>query len=166
MSKLKIVGMMALITFAMGILLVGDALAGEKFKWRVVWYTVKDESTNVPGEEGRIMMIREDKGILTVLQGNKLMDGMAGLNVYYIDMNTKTRTGFGHGLMLFTDRDGDKMYWAFEGKAKGGPFSGACTIVRGTGKFEEAKGKATWSSLRVAPNQFYVDWEGEMDLPR
>ncbi len=38
MSKLKIVGMMALIAFAIGIFLVGDTLAGEKVKGRIVWY--------------------------------------------------------------------------------------------------------------------------------
>jgi len=165
MSKTKIIALVGLIIVAFATTAIDNAVAGEKFKWRVVWYTVKAEPIDVPGEEGQIMMISEDKGILTVLQGNKLMDGMAGHNVYYIDMNTKTRTGFGHGVMLFTDRDGDKMYWAFEGEAKGGPFSGPCTIVRGTGKFEEAKGKANWSSFRVAPNQFYVDWKGEIELP-
>ena len=112
MSKLRIFALIALITFALGVALVGNALAGEKFKCRVVWYWVKAESINVPGEEGRIMLIREDKGILTILQGSKLMDGMAGVNVPCVDVNIKTGTGFGHGALLFTDRDGDKMYWA------------------------------------------------------
>ena len=166
MSKSKIVGMMALIAFAMGILLVGNAVAGEKFKWRVVWYTVKAESVNVPSEEGRILLVTEDKGILTVLQGNKRMNGMVGLVVRLADVNIKTGTGFGHGEIVFSDRDGDKMYWAWEGGGKEGPWSGPASIVKGTGKFQGLNGKATWYGADVAPNQFYVDWEGEMDIPR
>lgn len=43
MSKSKIVGMTVLIAFAMGILLVGDVVAGEKVKGRNVWYGTKWE---------------------------------------------------------------------------------------------------------------------------
>lgn len=166
MSKSKIVGIMVLIAIAMGILLVGNAVAAEKFKWRVVWYWGKPESVNVPGEEGRIIVIREDKGILTVLQGSKLMDGMVGVHVPSVEVDTKTGDGLGHGYILLTDRDGDKIYLTWEGKAVKGIWSGPGTIVRGTGKFERLKGKATWSTVDVAPNQFYADWEGEMELPR
>ncbi len=94
------------------------------------------------------------------------MDGMVGVNVGSMDVNPKTGTGFGHGVILFTDRDGDKLCWDWEGGAKAGPWSGPATIVKGTGKFQGLKGKATWSSVDLSPTQFYVDWEGEMDLPR
>ena len=166
MSRSKILGIIALIVFAMGILLVGNSVAAEKFKWRAVWYSVKVQSVDVPGEEGRIMVVREDKGILTVLQGSKLMDGMAGVHAPFLDVNTKTGTGFVHGVIVFTDRDGHKMYWTHEGKGEKGIWSGPATLVRGTGKFEGLKGKATFSTVVVAPNQFYADWEGEMELPR
>jgi hypothetical protein len=166
MSKSKIVGIIGLIAFAMGILFVGNGLAGEKFKWRAVWYSVKVQSVDVPGEEGRIMVVREDKGILTVLQGSKLMDGMAGVHAPFLDVNTKTGAGFGHGVILFTDRDGNKMYCTWEGKGEKGLWSGPGSIVRGTGKFEGVKGKATFSTVVVAPNQFYAEWDGEIELPR
>jgi hypothetical protein len=166
MSKFKIVGMMVLITFAISILLAGNAVAAEKFKWCAVWYITKSEAVNVPGEEGRIILVMEAKGILTVLQGSQRMDRMAGVVVYSMDMNTKTGTGFGHGVIQFTDRDGDKTYWSIEGKAVKGSSSGPGTFVRGTGKFEGLKAKATWSTVTVAPNQFYADWDGEMELPR
>ncbi len=166
MSKSKIVGIMALIAFAMGILLVENALAGEKFKLRAIWYNIKFEPVNVPGEEGRILFPLEQKGILTVFQGSKLLDGMASFCVAVGDLNTKTGPGSGHGVIECTDRDGDKIYWTWEGKAVKGLWSGPMTVVRGTGKFEGLKGKATWSTVPVAPNQSYVDWEGDMDLPR
>jgi hypothetical protein len=166
MSKSRIVGMVALVVFVMGIFLVGDAVAGEKYKFRAVWYRVKFDSVNVPSEEGRIILILEDKGILTVLEGNKLMDGMAGVNIGCADVNTKTGTGFGHGETFFTDRDGDKMYWAWEGKAVKGIWSGRDTLVRATGKFKGMKGEGTFLAVDVAPNQFYVDRQGEIELPR
>jgi hypothetical protein len=166
MCKFKIVGIMVLIAFAVGILLVENAVAAEKFKWCAVWYVTKSESVNVPGEEGRIINVSEAKGILTVLQGSQRMDRMAGVVVYSVDVNTKTGTGFNHGVIEFTDRDGDKTYWSFEGKGEKGIFSGPITSVRETGKFEGLKAKATWSSVFVTPNQFYADWDGEMELPR
>jgi len=163
MSKFRIAGIIALIAFAVGIVSVGNAVAGEKFKWRSVWYRLKSESVNVPGEEGWVMSVFEDKGILTVLQGSKLMDGIAGINVGSAEGNTKTGTGFSHGEVYFTDRDGGKMYWAWEGKVEKGIFSGTATMVKGAGKFEGRKGKAILSLGSVAPNPYYVDWEGEME---
>ena len=141
MPKSKIVGIMAWIAFAMTILLVANAVAAEKFKWRVVWYMTKVQSVDVPGEEGRIMLIREDKGILTVLQGSKLMDGMAGVHVPCVDVNTKTGTGFGHGVIVFTDRDGDKMYWTYEGKGENGIWSGPATAREGDRQVRGTEGK-------------------------
>jgi hypothetical protein len=75
-------------------------------------------------------------------------------------------TGFAHGELLFTDRDGDKMYWTYEGKAGKSIWSGPSTFVRGTGKFEGMKGESTWTSFYPAPNQTYVDWDGEIEFPR
>ena len=166
MSKIKIFAFIALIALAFGLALVGDAVAGEKFKLRPVWYGVKFEPVNVPGEEGRILFVMEQKGILTVLQGSKLLDGMVGSDVFYGDLNTKTGTGSGGGVIEWTDRDGDKIYWAWEAKVVKGVWSGPITSVRGTGKFEGLKGKATWIAFAAAPNQDYVDWDGELEWPR
>jgi len=166
MSRFKILALIALFTFALGLALAADALAGEKLKLRNVFYTVKFEPLNVPGEEGRILLLLEQKGILTVFQGSKLLDGMVGWVVGYGDLNTKTGTGSGGGAFELTDRDGDKIYWAWEAKVVKGVWSGPITVIRGTGKFEGLKGKATWISYQVAPNQNYCDWDGELEWPR
>ena len=167
MSRFKILALIALFTFALGLALASDALAGEKIKFRAVWYTVKFEPLNVPGEEGRILYLVEWKGILTVFQGSKLLDGMALFNVGVLDMNTKTGIGSGHGVIECTDRDGDKIYTTYEAKGVKGLWSGPWDFVRGTGKFEGLKGKATWSNVpNVAPNQNYSDCEGELEWPR
>ena len=166
MSRFKILALIALFTLGLGLALAGEALAGEKFKARNVWYAVKSDSVNVPGEEGRIFYMWEQKGIQTVFQGSKLLDGMAINNVGFGDLNTKTGSGSGQGAFECTDRDGDKIYWTWETKVVKGLWSGPWTVLRGTGKFEGLKGKGTWSNVNVAPNQDYVDWEGELELPR
>lgn len=54
MSKSKIVGIMALIVFVMGIFLVGDAVAGERGKSvvREVYYMTTIHTLKVPDVEG------------------------------------------------------------------------------------------------------------------
>jgi hypothetical protein len=169
MFRFKILALIALFTFALGLALAGEAVAGQKVKFRVVWHNVKWETVNVPVEEGRILYLFEAKAIVTVLQGNKLLDGMLISDVGCGDMNTKTGTGSGHGVNEWTDRDGDKIYWTWEGNWTDmgkGVWSGPITIVRGTGKFERLKGNATYTYHAVAPKQAYADWDGELEWPR
>jgi len=93
------------------------------------------------------------------------MDGMAAVNVPCVDVNIKTGTGFGHGALLFTDRDGIKCIGYGEGKGE----NGSCLAGHrreGTRQIRGTEGKSTWFEVDVAPNQFYVDWEGEMELPK
>ena len=166
MSRSKLIAFIVLITLAFGVALVCDALAGEKVKFRVVWYMVKFQSLDVAGEEGRILYLMEQKGIVTVLQGNKLLDGMVITDVGCGDQNTKMGTGSAHGVNEWTDRGGDKIYWTWEGKGVKGVWSGPITIMRGTGKFERLKGNANWTYNGVAPNQAYADWDGELEWSR
>jgi len=70
MSKSKIVGMMVLIVFAMGILLAGEAAAGEKGKYLLLWEvdqtrTPVSPKERVTGWNASIAMVKEDikKGI-------------------------------------------------------------------------------------------------------
>ena len=167
MFKLKIVGMMVLIVFAMGIFLVGDALAGEKWKGRSVFHNVKWETVSVGDEEGHVFAIVEDKGIATELEGRKFQDGGVIRTVGLIDMNVKTGLGSGSGYMVVTDRDGDKYYMTWKNKVKSPPsWEGEITIVKGTGKYEGIHGKGTFVSYPMAPTQYYADWEEEVELPR
>ena len=66
MSKFKIVGMMVLIAFAMGIVLVGDAVAAEKGKVvsRAVYYMPTIHTLKVPDVEGHTINLVEFKGII------------------------------------------------------------------------------------------------------
>ncbi len=65
MSKSKIVAMMALIVFAMGIFLVGDAAAGEsgKIAGGDVFYIPTTHTLKVPDVEEHAIFAFEGKGI-------------------------------------------------------------------------------------------------------
>jgi hypothetical protein len=171
MSKSKIVGMMALIAFAMGIVLVSDVVAGEKFKGRTVWHNVKWEQIDVPGEEKHLMVVFEHRGISSNKEGKALGEGVVLREVGVIDMDLKTETGFAHGYIESTDRDGDKIYYRFEGRRIKGKYwasnwEGKFTTLRGTGKYEGIRGEGKYSLYAIAPKQMYEDWEMEVELPR
>ncbi len=168
MSKSKIIGIMVLILFAMGILLVGDVVAGEKFKGRTVWYRTKVEQINVPGEEKHLMGFREGKGISSNTEGKAFNDGVVWESVGVFDLDLKVETGFAHGYAVGTDRDGDKIYHRWESRSTKGKdwasiWETKFTFVRGTGKYEGIKEKGTSSSHTIAPNQAYEDWELEVE---
>jgi hypothetical protein len=168
MSKSKIVGMMALIAFVMGILLVGDALAGEYVKARTVTHNTKFQPIDVGDADGHVVVVLEDKGVSTNLEGKWFADGWSYRDTGLSDINLKTGLGSGHGYGDYTDRDGNKWYFTWEGKGvKGEKFvwGGTWKVVKGTGKFEGIQGKGTWKQYLVG-DQAYHDWEGEMELPR
>ena len=162
MSKSKIVGLMALIVFTMGILLVSNVLAGEYVKWRGVYYTTKWEQINVGDEKDHVVAVGEWKGIYSNMQGKTLGDGWLGVCVGLMDMNPKAGvTGIGY--VTLTDKDGNKIYLKWDQKG----FSGGWTFFKGTGKFEGIQGKGTWSWAPTPDAAlFLIDWEGEVELPR
>jgi hypothetical protein len=163
MSKSKIVGIVALIAFTMGILLVGDVVAGEKFKCRIVWYVTKNEQINVGDETGHVVALREAKGIVSNIQGKTFGEGWVALNTALVDISPKTGAT-GSGYLTWADKDGDKIYMKWDLKPPG---PHPLTFFKGTGKFEGVQGKATFSLLYTRdPMQFYADWEGEVELPR
>jgi hypothetical protein len=164
MSRSKIVGMLALIVFTMGLLLVGDVVAGEKFKGRTVMYGTKWEQINVGDEDGHIVAVYESKGISTNLDGKQFFDGCPIQEMGVMDINLKTGLGSGHGYGHQTDKDGNKYYYTWKGKLSG-HWECVWTIVKGTGKYEGIKAEGTALGYFVAPGQNYINWETEVELP-
>ncbi|MGD0627413.1 MAG: hypothetical protein ABSB32_22265, partial [Thermodesulfobacteriota bacterium] len=145
------------------------AVAGEKFKARTVTYIVKIQAIDIPDEKGHVLYVFENKGIVTVFQGlqaKKYMDGIVNTSWGVADSNPKTEQWSGRGYAERIDRDGDKIYMTWEGQSGKEGVQGTLIFVKGTGKFEGIKGKATWLGVSVAPNQGYNDFEGEVDWPR
>jgi len=171
MTKIsKIIALTALITLAFGIVGLSNAMAGEKHKLRTVFYATKWEQLNVPGEEKHLIALSEAKGISMNMEGKTFGDGWVFLEVALYDIDIKTELGFGHGYGEVTDRDGDKIYYTWEGKRLRGKiwasyWKGDTTLVKGSGKYEGIKGKSTWSSYAVTPMQYYNIEEWEVELP-
>jgi len=170
MSRYKITALMASFTFAFGVALVGDALA-ENVKCRNVQDTVKWEQINVGDEEGHLIAVGEEKGLVTNLERKPLFDGSSWHLTSLYDINVKTGVGSGQGYGETADKDGDKWYFTWEGKMlKGGRFGtgywgGTWTSVKGTGKFEGIQGNGTFEGYGIGG---YVlnDWEGDLELRR
>ena len=163
MSRSKIVAMMALIVFAMGIFLVGDTLAGEYVKGRIVFYNTKWEPINVGDEKDHIVGIWEGKGINSNMEGKTFGDGYLVYSVGLLDVNPKAEST-ANGYTILTDKDGDKIYCKWDQK---GSSPQKWTYYKGTGKFEGIRGKGTASWVQSAdPTLGYTPWEGEVELPR
>jgi hypothetical protein len=163
MSKSKIVAIMALIVFAMGMVVVGDVVAGEKIKCRTVWYVSKWDTINVGDEKDHVLGLGDSKGIVSNMEGKTFCEGWVGRSMAIDDINPKTGPT-GEGYITYTDKDGDIMYIKWAWKAAGpNPWS----FYKGTGKFKGIQGKGTWSIVFTAdPLLYYTPWEGEVELPR
>jgi hypothetical protein len=169
MSKSKIIGIMALIVFAMGTLLVEDVAAGERGKimTREVLYATAVQTLKVPDVDGHAIYLIEAKGIgFSEKWGSYLV---------YLTCTNDLIKGEGpvQGYSQFTYPDGSTITEKWEGKNKGGGRAttgsasgeGTATYIKGTGKFEGIQGEATWKSYNMGPGQFYSDDEGEYTLP-
>jgi hypothetical protein len=163
MSRYKMFAFITLVTLAFGIAIVGNALAGEKFKCRGVKYCTKWEQINVGDEKGHVIVLYEAVGIHSNMEGNPFGEGM--LNWEAGVLNISPSTGMtGNGYLTLTDRDGDKIYMNWDVKPAG---PNEWAFYKGTGKFEGIQGKGTHSTVNTAdPKQWYIDWEGEVELPR
>ena len=163
MSKSKIIASTALITFAFAIVGLSNAVAGEKIQiqCRGAKYTMNVQAIPVGDEEGHVLVLAETIGIHFNLKGKPFMHGWSHRDMYVWD----TGTNSGHGYEEIIDKDGDKIYMAFDGQGVDGGSKGTWTFFKGTGKFEGISGKGTWTSYGIAPKQLYADWEGEVELP-
>jgi len=165
MSRFKLAAFIALITFAFGVAIVGDALAGEKVKFRCAVYSVKWEQIPVGDEEGHVVAAYEGKGISTNMQGKKFLDGWPYRESGLMDINGKAGTLSCQGYGEFTDQDGDKIYVAWEGK-KVKTNEGTVNLIKGTGKWQGIHGKGNWIGYFAASDRWYSDAEWDVELPR
>jgi hypothetical protein len=169
MSKSKIVGMMALIAFTMGIILVGDALAGERGKVvaRDVFFATGFPSAKVPDQEGHAIYLLEAKGMSFNEKWGPCLLVQSGVGDY-----TKG-VGPYEGYIHYTYPDGATITIKFKGEAKrvgkgmtgSGEGGGTWTYIKGTGRFEGIQGGGTSRYWALGPGQWYSDGEGEYTLP-
>jgi hypothetical protein len=169
MSKFKIVGMMALIAFAMGVVLLGNAVAAERGKvtYRQVYYVTTIHTLKAPDVEGHAITLFEAKGITFSEKWGSALTSM--INSSDLIKGAGTFQGYTHS----TFPDGSTITSKFEGKstATGATLTGMATTeatwtyVKGTGKFQGIQGRGTSKSYVLGPGQYYSDAEGEYTLP-
>ncbi len=164
MCQSRIFSFVFAIFFIFSIANIDIAIAGENYKAHGTSYTVKWEQIEVGDEEGHIIGITESKQFyFNETTGEKHPSTSVGI----MDINTKTGQASGSGYGVSIDKDGDKTFRTWEGKAVGkGHWKGTYSYVKGTGKFEGIKGGGTWDSYSVDPKLSYVEVEGETEIPK
>ena len=120
MSKSKIFGIMALITFAMGFVLVWDVVAGEsgKITMREVHYSPTAHVVKVPDVEGHIIVAYEGKGIAFYEKWG------ACLAIEIGTFDILKGEGSGQGYSHYTFPDGSTITMNWEGKIRPGGAEG------------------------------------------
>jgi hypothetical protein len=164
MSKSKIFAMMALIVFAMAIVLVGNVAAGEsgKITMREVHYCPTAHVVKVPDVEGHIIVAYEGKGIAFYEKWGVCL----AIEIGTFDI--LKGEGSGQGYSHYTFPDGSTITGKWEGKIGGGGATaeGTWTNIKGTGKFQGIQGEGTWKSYNINPGiQWYADSEITYTLP-
>ena len=162
MSASKIISTTVAIIFLFGIYTLDCAVAGEKVKSHGASFNVKWEQMEVGDEEGHVIAIYEQKQIyFDEINGEKTPSTTIG----FVDLNTKTGEGSGNGYGVSFYKDGDKTFRTWAGKFVGpGHWQGTWQIIKGTGKYEGAKGGGTWDSYYLAPQESYMEVEGEVEM--
>lgn len=166
MFKSKLVILTTVVVFVFGFIALDFAIAGEKLKIKShgVTYTTKMHQIEVGDVEGHIIIIYEQRSIFAnEISGEKFADRSVG----FMNMNpNKPEEMYLTGYGVHTDKDGDKANRSFKGKPiSKSQWKGVYTVTGGTGKFEGATGGGNWTSSMIAPQQSYVEVEGEMETP-
>jgi hypothetical protein len=161
MSKLKIVGMMALISFTIGVLLVGHTVAGEKgiSAAQTAYYGTTLHTLKVPDMEGHIIFAYEAKGITFHEKWGPCLVNEIGT----ADLLKGEGTVQGYSHYTFPDGSTNSMKW--EGKVRGARAEGTWAYIKGTGKYKGIQGEGTWKSSHMSPEQWHSEDTGEYTLP-
>ena len=161
MSKSKIVGMMALIVFTVGILLVGNAVAGERGKitMREVLCGTAFHEQKVSDLEDHAIFAYEAKGITFYEKWGPCLVTETGT------LDLLKGEGPGKGYSHYTFPDGSTITMNWEGKIRPGGAEGTWTQIKGTGKFVGIQGEGTWKSYNLSPERWYDDSEIKYTLP-
>ena len=132
-----------------------------------MYYTPTIHTLKVPDVEGHTINLVEFKGIIFSEKWG------AALDYQIVTLDYIKGAGTFEGYSYTTFPDGSTITARGEGKSKGGGVGttgaasseGTWTYVKGTGKFENIKGRGTMKSYILGPGQLYTDVEGEYTLP-
>ena len=151
MSKSRIVGMMALMLFAMGILLVGDAVAGKEATENLTggFYAT---SKVVAFGEAYFFGAGEGFGVWVGETGKEMCHGASIHPVFQwqVEKGLYSETG----MVVWTLLNGDKIYLKYFTPATkpGETPKGTITILGGTGKCAGIEGSAEYTMHPSVPS--------------
>jgi len=170
MSAIRAMAVIALVAFFLGVIVVGDAPAGEKGRVvnRETYFASSIPSVKVPDVDGHALYLYDAKGIsfnekwgVAVIASGGMLDYIKG-------------TGSNQGYSHFTFEDGSTITASWKGESKGETApgtagrreaSGNWTYIKGTGRFEGIQGGGTWKSHILGSGLWYSDTVGEYALP-
>ena len=162
----KVLMLISLFFFIIGIIMIDSALAGEKSKGTATSVRTKWHPIKVDDEEGHIIAVYESKNVYFSDKSGGSPNGITGISKGLMDINVKTGKGTLQGYVELTYPNGDKLFTKTEGKLIGnGQAEGTGVYVRGTGNLEGIKGNAVWKSKSLAPGISFLEMEGEREIP-
>ena len=162
MFRSKLFTVLTVILFVFGIAMIDCAVAGEKIKLHGTGVTTKWQQMEVGDEEGHVIAINESK---QVYFNENTGEKFVSVTHSTFDINLKTGQGNLKGYGVSTYANGDTNFRTHEGKPVGkGHWKGTWTLIKGTGKYEGAKGGGTWESKSLAPRIYYYEVESEIEF--
>ncbi len=158
MSKSKIVRMMALVAFAMVILMVGNAVAGKEATESVTlgWYAT---SKVVAFGGDYIYGAYEGFGVQIGDTGKEMCHGASvhGVGEWQVEKGSYSETGGTVWNLL----NGDKIYLRFIASGKPGETpKGTVTVLGGTGKCAGIEGSGEYTEYPSIPSVEGTVWQG------
>ena len=169
MKAIRVMAFIALIGLVLGIVMIGDALAGEKGKVveRFAWFASSFPSAKVADVEGHAIVLLEAKGILFNEKWGAAIVDQSGTCDFI------KGAGPHEGYDVTTFPDGSTIVDRYKGSARGGGAGttksasgeGTWSYVKGTGKFEGIQGGGTYKYWVLGPGRWYTEREGEYTIP-
>jgi hypothetical protein len=149
---------------AIAFFVASTANADDVFKFRIVTHATSVQSQEVGDFEGHAQGLARQSGLAF------LSDGSVG-TTYFTATNDFTKgTGTFIAYYNLTLKDGSILFFKGSGTAKADgtttifPETTDVAVLRGTGRFEGAKGDGTLSGLRVTPLAVGADLYADISL--
>lgn len=149
-----------ILTTALCLVLANAASAQEKMGDKRVYHAIKAETFPIPDQEGHVFVVAE-------AHGYDLQAGGTAVNRVMNDLVKGNGRVFGYGTL--TEKDGDALYYSFEGKvitavsSSGKPATsseGTWMLTGGTGKWKQRDARGSFKSSVVGPGTSVSEWEG------
>ena len=154
------------LVLALTVGLMSPVMAQEKMGDKRVYHTIKSETFQIPDKEGHLLVASE-------AHGYDLQAGSTAINRAITDLVKGNGRVFGYGTL--TEKDGDLLYYSFDGKvttvanASGKPATssqGTWMSTGGTGKWQQRDARGSFKNAVVGPGTSIAEWEGSWETKK